>query len=275
MTNAEAVIIGAIQGVSEWLPIGDAVHVNLAPSLLGWKFINAPYTAFRAIIQIGPLLAAYLYLWKDIVRMISPGSIDDPDELSSGGSGRILVPLIFGCIPAILIQSLLRHRAQVWASHWIFPCAGTILLGLLFFHAEGGSRQGRKMSDVSVVDGFFVGIGQALGIGPGLSQSSASLFLAMELGFEKSVAARFAFLLYLPAYTLFTVTDFFHYKSIIIASHLTHAVLLGSLAACIAAYLSLAMLIQFLRSQPIYLFAVYRVLLGGFILWLIAQHLLV
>ncbi len=275
MTNAEAVIIGAIQGVSEWLPIGDAVHTNLVPSLLGWKFVSAPYTAFRAIIQIGALLAAFLYLWKDIVRMISPGSINDPDELSSGGSGRILVPLIFGCIPAILVQALLRHHARIWDSHWIFPAIGTMILGLLFFHAEGGSKQGRKMSDVSVVDGFLVGIGQALGIGPGLSQSSTSLFLAMELGFEKSVAARFAFLLYLPAYTLFTLTDFFHYKSIIIASQLTHAALLGSIAACVTGYLSLAILIRFLRSHPIYLFALYRVFLGGFIIWLIGRHLLV
>jgi undecaprenyl-diphosphatase len=150
-----------------------------------------------------------------------------------------------------------------------------ILFALLLGVAESRSAVKRGMGTITVADGLVVGIGQALALIPGASRSGATLTAAMFLGLERATAARFSFLLSLPAVFLAGVYELFKYRQQIAESQMARPFLIATVIAFFVGWATIAWLLKFLRTRPTYIFIVYRIILGAIILGLLASHRLV
>lgn len=285
MSVFQAVIIGIIQGLTEFLPISSSAHMRVIPALLGWP---DPGAAFTAVIQLGTLLAVLIYFRDDLARAFMGWvrSITNrrqaegaPADLHTGpapgGTGvaskldaRLGWAVFIGTIPVVLFGLLLNkniegHFRSLYVIAWAL-----IVLGVLLFLSEKAAQHVRKIQSVELADGWVVGLWQALAIIPGVSRSGSSITGALFLGFDRETAARFSFLLSFPAIFLSGV-----YELIKERSHLAQVgaaqVAAATIAAFVVGYITIGMLLRFLRSHTTVPFVVYRIALGVLLLVLL------
>ncbi|WAC65936.1 undecaprenyl-diphosphate phosphatase [Agrococcus sp. SL85] len=193
-----AILLGALQGATEFLPISSSAHLRIAGLFLPGA--EDPGATFTAITQIGTELAVVLFFWRDIVRIISRwfgalrGSVpkDDPDV-------RMGWLVIIGTVPivvaGVLFQSLIRDQLR---SLWITATV-LIVFGLILGAADIYGRRTKTLEGITYRDGVLVGIGQVLALIPGVSRSGATVTVGRALGYERPAAAKYAFLLAIPA----------------------------------------------------------------------------
>jgi undecaprenyl-diphosphatase len=254
----EAVVLGIVQGLTEFLPISSSAHILIVSQLLGWQ---DPGAAFTAVTQIGTETAVIVYFRRDIVRIIDVWgrSLRQP-LLRKSIDARMGWYVIIGTIPIAVLGLTFAHQIETAARN-LWLVAGTLIgFGLVLGVADALGRRRLALADLNARDGVLFGFGQALALIPGVSRSGATITTGLALGYTREAAARYAFLLAIPA---------------VLASGLYEATKIGDdsqvawgptiLATAISFVVGLAVIAWLLRwvSTRSYLpFVIYRVALG-------------
>lgn len=265
MSIFEAVILGVVQGVTEFLPISSTAHLRIVPALLGWSDAGA---AFTAVLQLGTLAAVVAFFARDLAEMAHATVAAVRDRASRRSPAlRLAVCVVIGTVPVVVAGVLLKD-----AIHGVFrtlPVIASALIGVAILLAvvERTAKHQRDLSDLTIRDAVVVGCAQALALIPGVSRSGITLLAAMIVGFNREAAARFSFLLSIPAIAGAGIFEMKH----VLRSEAAGAPLIVGLVICaIVGYASIAWLLRFLRTRTTLPFVVYRIALGVLIFALLA-----
>ncbi|MEN9215827.1 MAG: undecaprenyl-diphosphate phosphatase [Gloeomargarita sp. HHBFW_bins_162] len=257
----QAIILGFIQGVTEFLPISSIAHLRIVPAFLGWPDFGA---SFSAVIQLGSLVAVLGYFQRDL-RQLGLGFVQAVRKRQwQSLPARVLMGILIGTLPIVLVGMVIKFTVGSPPRGLPVIAAALIGLGLLLEWAERVGSRTRSMADIRIKDGFWVGCAQAVALIPGVSRSGATLTGGLLLGLERPAAARFSFLLGIPALFLAGIVEFvteiqFTRESLI-------SVILGTLSALIFSYLAIDFLLKFLQRHSTQVFIIYRIVLGIIIL---------
>ena len=267
----QAVVLGTLQGLTEFLPISSSAHLRIFPELFGW---GDPGAAFTAVIQIGTELAVLIYFRKDIWRIASTWlkSLVKP-EYRGQLDARMGWFIIVGSLPIVLLGVLLKDTIERdFRNLWII---GTMLivLGLVLGLADRIGSTDRSIKHITLRDSVLMGLAQALALIPGVSRSGATLSMGRLLGFEREAATRYAFLLAIPAvvgagiYELDDISDgdnIYGWGPTLVAMAVSFAV----------GYAAIAWLLRYISTHSYTPFVLYRVVLGSATLALLAAGVL-
>jgi undecaprenyl-diphosphatase len=263
----QAIFLGLVQGVTEFLPISSSAHLKVVPEALHW---GDPGVAFTAIIQLGSIAAVIWYFWSDIVTVITGAftAIQKQDYQSlefqmAAGIGLGTLPIVcFGLLIKKFIpdfdHSPLRSLGAI-AGASIFM---SILLGI----AEKIGRRNRDLNKLKIIDGIWMGLGQALALIPGCSRSGSTLTAGLFMGLERAAAARFSFLLGIPSITLAGLSALKDAVDTGFIGISAGSLIVGTISAAIFSYLSIAWLLKFLQTHNTFIFIWYRLAFGVAIL---------
>ncbi|MDR6691805.1 undecaprenyl-diphosphatase [Microbacterium sp. 1154] len=269
----EVIVLGLVQGLTEFLPISSSAHLRIVGEFLPSK--TDPGATFTAITQIGTELAVLIYFRKKIVRVISRwfGSLTgkvprtDPDA-------RMGWLVIIGTLPiallGVLLQSLIRDNFR---SLWITAVV-LIVFGILLGLADHYGKRRRELDDLTYPHGVAFGFAQALALVPGVSRSGATTTLGRALGYTRTAAAEYSFLLAVPA--VFASGFFELYKSFDEGTgpYNLGETALATLIAFVVGYVVIAFLMQYLKKGSFLPFVIYRVALGVLIMILLTLGVL-
>jgi undecaprenyl-diphosphatase len=258
VTIFQAAVLGLIQGITEFLPISSTAHLRIAPALFGWPDAGA---AFTAVLQLGTLAAVVGFFLRDLLGMVAAAL--DP-ERRHGPQARLLLYLVLGTIPIGIAGLLFRHAVEgPLRSLAVIGCS-LVVVGVVMAVVERRAAHRRGIDDLTLRDAVWVGLGQALALIPGVSRSGITLVSAMAIGMRREAAARFSFLLSVPAVAAAGV---FELPKVLRTPGLAGPPLVvGLLVAALSGYLSIAWLLRFLRTRTTLPFVIYRVLLGAALL---------
>jgi undecaprenyl-diphosphatase len=262
----EAIILGIAQGLTEFLPISSTAHLRIIPAFAGWE---DPGAAFTAVTQLGTMAAVLLYFRDDLLRITRAWwrSLRDP-AVRRELDARLGWYIVIGTIPISIFGLAFKDQIENGARDLYLIGSALIVLGLLLLAAERVAKHDRPLEKITTRDGIAIGMAQALALVPGVSRSGATLTAGLFLGFDRTSAARFSFLLSVPAVVLSGV---FEFASILDGGDDEDHVGLGSLAiatflAFVVGYASIAFLLRFLVRHSTIVFVVYRVALGAIVL---------
>jgi undecaprenyl-diphosphatase len=261
MTTFEALVLGIVQGVTEFLPISSTAHLRVVPALLDW---DDPGAAFTAVLQLGSLAAVIGYFMKDLVTMVGAagrwvGDRSKPPEPPA----RMLAYIIVGTIPVGLAGIALKHRIEGSFRSLYVIASALIVVGLALAVVEKVARKTRDFDQITMRDALIIGCAQMLALVPGVSRSGITLLAAMGIGLMRPAAARFSFLLSVPAVA---AAGIFELPKVLKSHDVSgSALVIGLVAAVVASYASIAWLLRYLRTRTTLPFVVYRVALGALI----------
>ena len=257
MSLFQAIVLGAVQGATEFLPISSTAHLVLTPWFFGWP---DPGLGFDIALHLGTLVALLLYFRNEWLRL-AQGAVDFLRGRRDA-SARLTLYLVLGTIPALVAGALLADYAETTLRHPLVIATTLILLALVLVVAEKiGSRQ-TKIENISGGDALTVGCAQALALIPGVSRSGVTITAGLFRGMTRDAAARFSFLLSTPvigAAISKTMVDGVRHGFPAVAMN---ELIVGVIVSGIVGYLSIAFLLRFLATHTTYVFVYYRIALG-------------
>ncbi len=280
MSWIRSVVLGIVQGLTEFLPISSTAHLRVIPALLGWE---DPGAAFTAVIQAGTLAAVLIYFSSDIRRLAADwfGGLRSGSPLGTTNA-KLAWMIIVGTIPIVVCGVIFEEYIE---DHWrsLYVISGAAIgLAILLIFAEAFLRRrvrsGRglkTLSDIRWADAVAVGAAQALALVPGALRSGVTITAGLFAGMNRETAARFSFLLSLPSVFAACV-----YKLIKQGNELLRTetdvlnLALATIVSGMVGYLSIAFLLAYLKTRTTYVFIVYRLLLGGLLLFLLWRGVL-
>jgi undecaprenyl-diphosphatase len=248
-SSFQALVLGAVQGLTEFLPVSSSAHLILIPWLLNWQ---DPGLAFDVALHLGTLLALLIYYWQTWIKLV--GSLVNNDVASR----RLLFLLIVASVPGAIIGLLLEKQAETIFRSPLLIASTLAVLGVILWLVDRWSRSRRKVSDFTVADALLIGLSQALAIVPGVSRSGATITMARALGIEREDAANFSFLMATPIIAGAGLLE----ARKLVAAGLHAPVLWGFLASAVFGVAAIAGLIRFVRTRTYQPFAWYRVALA-------------
>jgi undecaprenyl-diphosphatase len=263
MPIEQIIVLAVVQGITEFLPISSSGHLILIPALTGWPD-QGQFT--DVMVHLGTLLAILIYFWRDVWKLIVgtltlfTGKITD--------DGRLAIFILLATIPALAFGYVLEKfdmpdlERNVTVVAW-----NTILYGLLMLIADTVGKQDRTMSSMTLGGALIVGVAQALALIPGTSRSGVTMTAARFLGFNRSDAARFSFLLGIPAMTAAGTLKVF--EAVENCQRITMDEIACAALTFVAGILAIAFLMAVIRRVSFLPFVLYRMALGGFLLVLV------
>ncbi len=269
-----AILLGLIQGLTEFIPISSTAHLTLAGHLLGVIDPLHPerWTAFIATIQMGTLAAVFVYFRRDIMGMtrafvsevLQPWKIP-PSQWSADARMGVLVCL--GTIPIVTIGLAFKKLIEgPLTKDPIVIAIGLVVVGILLWYAERKARFDRGLDQLRITDALLIGLAQVMALVPGASRSGSTIMAGLFRGLNREDAARFSFLLSIPAVAGAGVLEFAGELKHLSWSEGGPQLLAATIAALLSGYASIAFLLRFLRTRSVNVFVVYRLLLGGVLL---------
>lgn len=255
----KAVVLGLIQGLTEFLPISSSAHLRIFPEWFGWR---DPGAAFTAVIQIGTELAVLIYFRHDIWRIGSTWvrSLYQP-EFRGHLDARMGWYVITGSLPIVILGVLFKDVIERDLRNlWIIATA-LIVLGLILGVADRTSSGRRGLKQVGLRDGILLGLAQAMALIPGVSRSGATISMGLFVGMSREAATRFAFLLAIPAVV---GAGLFELKAI---PHGDNAfgwgpTIVATVVSFVVGYAAIAWLLRYVSTRSYLPFVIYRVALG-------------
>lgn len=275
MNIFQAIILGMVQGLTEFLPISSTAHLKVVPVLLGW---GDPGVAFTAVIQLGSIAAVLWYFWSDLSKITTGAIAAIRNKNYQSYDFRLALGIILGTIPIVFFGLLIKKLIPDYDNSPVRSLAAiaiaSIVMSLLLGLAEQIGKRKRDFERLTLKDGILMGLAQAAALIPGVSRSGSTLTAGLFMGLERAAAARFSFLLGIPAITLAGIVELKDALQQGIGSNAIIAIVIGVISATIFSYLSIAWLLKFLQTQNTWIFVWYRLAFGAAILAAIATHLI-
>jgi undecaprenyl-diphosphatase len=264
----EVIVLGITQGLTEFLPISSTAHLRIVPAFAGWP---DPGAAFTAVTQLGTMAAVLLYFRHDLARISTAWLRSLRDPIVRGSlDARLGWYIIIGTIPIGLFGLAFKDQIETGARNLYLIGVALIVLGLVLLVAEKVGTRERSLEQITTKDGLAIGFAQALALIPGVSRSGATITAGLFRGFDRTAAARFSFLLSIPAVVLSGLLEL---ASIASGSEgestSAFGLVLATLLAFLTGYASIAFLLRFLVNHSTGIFVVYRVALGTLVLVLV------
>ncbi|NJL01509.1 MAG: undecaprenyl-diphosphate phosphatase [Spirulinaceae cyanobacterium RM2_2_10] len=260
----QAAVLGMVQGLTEFIPISSTAHLKVVPVALGW---GDPGVTFSAAIQLGSIAAVLWYFWGDLVTLARGTAIAIAKRHWQADDLRMSAGIALGTIPIVVIGLAMKafipdlDNAPIRSLPAI--AIASIVMGILLGLAEKFGRRQRGFEQLSARDGILMGFAQALALIPGVSRSGSTITAGLFMSLDRATAARFSFLLGIPAITLAGLVQL---KTDVIDAGVSVAeltpLLVGILSAAVFSYLAIAWLIHFLQTQSTWVFVWYRTLFG-------------
>lgn len=278
MNVIEAVFLGIIQGLTEFLPISSTGHLTVVGKLLGLISDEHPerWTSFIAVIQIGTLIAILAYFWKDLLRIVIDFvkfNIVKPQKFSAQSfDSKMGWLIIIGSIPVVIIGLGFKDFIEGAFTKNLYVIAASLIgLGLILGLAERVGKFKKELKDLKWYDALIVGFAQSLALIPGSSRSGTTITAGIFLGFKRETAARFSFLLSVPAILgsgllqLYEALEYIDYSGML-------NLIVATIVSAISGYLTIEFLLRFLRKNSTYVFVFYRIAIGITIFILISSE---
>jgi undecaprenyl-diphosphatase len=258
MTFLQSLILGIVQGLTEFLPISSSAHLVLVPFWLGWQIPADEAFVFDVLVQMGTLLAVIIYYWKDLVQIaikfvggiIHKEPFADPDA-------RMGWYLILATIPAGVIGMAIKSKVEATFASPVATACLLLITTALLIGAELFSKQKRNLDSITWRDALIIGFFQAVSIFPGVSRSGSTISGGMFRHFDRKSSARFAFLMSIPVMLGAGAVSVKDMLGIANLSAFLPVMAVGFIVAGIVGYLSIRWLLNFVSKRPLYGFAVY------------------
>lgn len=280
MTLLEAILLGIIQGLSEFLPISSTGHVTIAGKLLNLVPENHPesWTSFIAVIQLGTMAAVLVYFAKDIYLIVraflKENFIEKKKYSQQNLNSRLGWLVIIGTIPVVIIGLAFEDIIEGAITKNLYVIAFSLIgLAIILAIAEKVANFKKDLNHITIKDSVIIGIAQAFALIPGSSRSGTTITGGLFLGLKRDVAARFSFLLSIPAVLasgLFELVDSLNYLTADTALNLVVATIVSG----ISGYIAIDFLLKFLKKHTTFLFIYYRIVAGIFILILLLTNII-
>lgn len=266
----EAILLGIIEGITEFLPVSSTAHLTIAENLMGFSVQDADIVAFTAVIQIGAILAAVLYFRKDILRIVS-GWLKGLFAADKRGTDyRFGWAVIIGSIPIAAIGLLFKDQIENGVrSLWLVATALIIWSGVMWL-ADRTAKQDRHEKDTTWRDTLIIGLIQCLALVPGVSRSGATISAGLFRGLDRVAVTRLSFFLAIPALLAAGLLEAASRWDQIAQGVGWTATLVATAVSFVVAYASIAWLLNFVAKHSFSVFIVYRVALGVLLIILLA-----
>jgi len=258
MTILQAIVLGAVQGATEFLPISSTAHLILLPWFLGWP---DPGLSFDVALHLGTLVALLIYFrleWialalsaLDLVR----GRTDDPNA-------RMALLIIIGTIPGAIAGALFEHKVEDALRSPVVISFTLIVLALVLVAAELKGRRKKSLNEVSTGDAVSVGLAQALAIVPGVSRSGVTITAGLFRGMKRDTAAKFSFYLSTPLVAGAAAKKILDIAKLGLSFEQMTPLIVGIITSGVVGYLAIAFMLRYLQTHNTFLFVYYRIALG-------------
>lgn len=264
----QAVVLAILQGLTEFLPISSSAHLILPSQLLGWPDQGL---AFDVAVHVGTLAAVMTYFRQDIKQILS-GLIQQHVHQTPNSEARLAWWVIIATIPAGLFGICLDDLIENYLRNALVIATSTIIFGLLLWYADTREQLVKQITDMPANHALYIGLSQALALIPGTSRSGITITAAMLMGYSRSAAARFSFLISMPlillagsykSYELFTTVTPIPWSFIV----------MGALVSAISAYICIYFFLKLIEQLSMKPFVIYRLLLGCFLIVFVAMGL--
>jgi undecaprenyl-diphosphatase len=267
----QAIVIGVVQGLTEFLPISSSAHLILLPRVLGWDDVFINSAEFVVMLHMGTLAALLLYFWRDVLDLVAAGwaalrersLADDPNR-------RLALIIVITVIPAGLFGSLFEEFIDTFFRDSLMVIPAILVVGaLILWLAELVGRRDRGLDRMTPSDGLVIGVAQAMALFPGISRSGITLAAGLFRGLTREAAARFAFLMGIP---IIAGAGLWKMRGLILdeGANVELGVLLaGVIAAAISGWLAIGFLLRYLRTNSTMIFIVYRLIAAAVFLVLL------
>jgi undecaprenyl-diphosphatase len=283
----EAVILGIVQGITEFLPISSTGHLTLAGRLM--DLIGVPHhlisldnpehwTAFIAVIQLGTLAAVFIYFLKEIINIVRSflqENVKDRKNFANQSiDSRLGWLIIIGTIPVVILGLSFKHviEGNLTKNLWVISIS-LIALAVILFIAEKIAKFKKEIKDITIKDALVIGIAQSFALIPGSSRSGTTITGGLFVGLNRESAARFSFLLSMPAVLasgLLELKESLPY----IHGEMVVNLIVSTIIAGISGYIAIDFLLKFLKKNTTYVFIAYRIILGIIILTLLFNNII-
>ena len=269
MSIIEAILVGLLQGLTEFLPISSSAHLRLAGPFLS---SGDPGAAFTAVIQIGTEAAVLLYFRKDIwriadawIRQLLPAAENrDPADVRMGWL------IIIGTLPIAILGVLFKDAIETYLRNMYITATMLIVFGLLLGLAARLGRRVRPLEQLTWRDGLIFGFAQAMALIPGVSRSGGTITAGLAMGYTREAAARYSFLLAIPAVLASGFYQLYNYWGDF-SSNMAMPTIVATLVAFVSGYIVIMAFLRLVSTRSYMVFVVYRVILGSVILVCLAS----
>ncbi|TCC60952.1 undecaprenyl-diphosphate phosphatase [Kribbella pittospori] len=268
MTIWDSIILGIVEGLTEFLPVSSTGHLTIVAKMLGLQIDDPSITGFTAVIQIGAIAAVVLYFWNDIQRiaiawvrgLLKPEHRGEFDH-------RMGWYVIVGSTPIVIVGFLARDiiSGPLRSLWWV--AAALIGWSVVMVAAERLSSKSRPLTRITLVDAIVMGLVQCLALIPGISRSGATISAGLFRGLDRVAATRISFLLGIPA---LVGAGVYELKDALNGDVGAVPLIVGTIVSFVVAYASVAWLLRFVAKHTIEVFAFYRILLGIVLVILLA-----
>jgi undecaprenyl-diphosphatase len=262
MTVLQALVLGIVQGLAEFLPISSSAHLSLVPYIFQWE---DPGLAFDVALHLGTLAAVLWYFRQEWIKLTAAGVAILRTRRIVGDEQWRAVYIVIATIPGAIGGLLLQRYAETVFRNPLITACTLIVLGVLLWAADRYAPQVRTLPGMRWVDALLVGLAQVCALIPGVSRSGATMTAGRALGFDRTSAATFSFLMSMPITAAAAVVK----VPEALREGITMPIVVGILASGISGWLAISVLLKYVSSKSFGVFAVYRVVLGAVILWLV------
>lgn len=262
MNVYQALVLGIVQGLAEFLPISSSAHLSLVPYIFGWQ---DPGLAFDVALHLGTLAAVLWYFRREWIALTIAGWDIVRTQQIAGDEQRRVIFIIIATIPGAIAGLVLKEYAETVFRAPALTAAALIVMGVLLWVADRFAPQARDLTSMRWTDALLIGIAQVFALIPGVSRSGSTMTAGRALGFDRTGAATFSFLMSMPitaAAAVVKVPEALH-------AGITLPIVVGILASGISGWLAISVLLRYVSSKSFGVFAVYRVVLGVAVLAII------
>ena len=268
MSLLEAVFLGIIQGITEFLPISSTGHLTVAGKLMNLVFEDNPeqWTAFIAIIQLGTLLAVFVYFWNDIINIVKDFLTDNlfkPVKFSGQKlNSKLGWLIIIGTLPVVIVGLGFKDIIEGTLTKNLYVIASSLIgLAIILALAEKVAKFKKDLKDISIIDSLIIGTAQAISLIPGSSRAGTTITAGLFVGLKRETAARFSFLLSIPAIFASGILQLFEAIKFVDQTMVINLIV-STIVSAISGYLAIDFLLKYLKKNSTFVFIYYRIGLG-------------
>lgn len=264
----KAILLGVVQGLTEFLPVSSTAHLRIIPSFFGWGDIGASYTA---VIQVGTMIAIIIYFWKDMMSMSISFILSLKSRDFKSKDTRLFLMIVIGTIPIVIFGFLLKDFIRHEFRNMYIVASSLIFFSLVLLAADRYTKKLVAIEKLTYFDSIFVGFFQALALIPGASRSGSTISGSFFRNMTREDAPRFSFLLSIPAILLSGCYELFSQRKELLSNEgAILSLVIATIVSGVVGYWSIWFLLSYIKKHSLTLFVVYRIIFGILIIVLLS-----